>query len=71
MKAYFAGKKRMIVENNSKFNDFSEVGEDYKMLVLAAYGLSLIKGDDEGNLNPKGLLTRAEAAVICNRLYKL
>lgn len=71
MKAYFAGKKRMVIENNPKFNDFSEVGEDYKMYILAACGLSLIKGDDEGNLNPKGLLTRAEAAVICNRLYKL
>ena len=52
------------------YKDVESTNSYYKAIQVLS-GLGIAKGDDEGNFNPKGLLTRAEAAVICNRLYKL
>lgn len=39
-----------------------------KDAVATVYALGLMKGDDQGNFRPKGSMTRAEAAVLMDRL---
>lgn len=49
-------------------NDFGSVNPIYANSVLGALELGIIVGDDNGNIIPKGSLTRAEAAVMTKRL---
>ena len=51
------------------FPDIYAVGDEYFESVAMAYGEGLLCGvDSKGTFNPKGTLTRAEAAMVCFRL---
>ncbi len=55
---------------NLSFNDISAISDWAVEYAKTAVSNEIITGDDKNNLNPKGYLTRAEAAVIFNRLDK-
>lgn len=55
--------------SKNRIPDFNEVGGHYKDYVRVAYKEGLIAGTDKaGTFNPKGTLTRAQAATVLNRL---
>ncbi len=49
------------------FHDSSQIAAEYKQAVGAAVKLGFIIGDEDGKFNPKGNLTRAEAATMISR----
>lgn len=51
------------------FPDIYNVGDEYFEYVAMAYGEGLLCGvDSKGTFNPKGTLSRADAALVCYRL---
>lgn len=60
-----------LVYNLKLFNDLSEADSALINPILGAQYLGFIQGDENGSLNPKGKVTRAEAVVIINRFEKL
>ena len=52
-----------------RFGDKALISEENRKYVAILINGGYITGDDPGNLNPKGYLTRAETAVILDRLY--
>lgn len=52
----------------AKIPDLDEGYAMRKDAVATVYALGLMKGDDQGNFRPKGNMTRAEAAVLMDRL---
>lgn len=52
----------------SLIGDFDDIDDVYKKYVVDAYGLGLINGVGHNKFDPKGLVTRAQAAVLIYRL---
>ncbi|MCC8161402.1 MAG: cellulase family glycosylhydrolase [Oscillospiraceae bacterium] len=52
-------------------NDFSQLDGRYYDSVIAAYSCGVIYGDENGNINPKDSITRAEACAVIMRAAKL
>ena len=50
------------------FNDLNAIGDGYEGYVYMIKALGIMIGDDEGNFHPKASLTRAEMAVLFDRL---
>lgn len=63
-----AGKKVSDPTDISKFADSTDIAEYAKEAVGSLTAGGIIKGDDNGNANPRKNTTRAEAAVIIYRL---
>ena len=55
----------------NRFSDGKSVSSYAQGSVAALVQAGVIQGDDAGNLNPKGSLTRAEMAVILHRVLTL
>lgn len=55
-------------EEASAFTDSSEISEYARDAVLRMTGMGIIKGNPDGTIKPFSNTTRAEAAVIMNRL---
>ena len=53
--------------NILSYNDVFDIKEAYIPAMQWAVGAGVILGTDEGNLNPKGQLTRAQAAAMLQR----
>ncbi|MGE5328749.1 MAG: Ig-like domain-containing protein [Deltaproteobacteria bacterium] len=53
-----------ISKLNSLFKDANKITVDLKKYVLIAYENEIVKGSADGIFNPKGTLTRAEAAQL-------
>ena len=60
----------MITANaaNVEFDDSKDIDPRFEEAALVLSGLGVFKGNDEGNFNPKGEITRAEVAAIIYRL---
>lgn len=61
-----------VAANNTKldlFPDNSDIADYAKSDVTAMVELGIIKGNADGTINPLGNTTRAEAAVIMQRIY--
>lgn len=54
--------------NKAKMDDYNLINDKYKQEVVMACRKGLIIGDGKGKFDPKGNLTRAQAAVIVNKL---
>lgn len=67
MKAFLPDKTGDYNQVSGKVKDFSELDGRYYDTVIAAYTNGVVFGDDNGNLNPKSNLTRAEACAIIMR----
>ncbi len=52
----------------SLIGDFDDIDDVYKKYVIDAYGLGLTDGVGHNKFDPKGLVTRAQAAVFIYRL---
>ncbi|GKX31172.1 hypothetical protein SH1V18_36520 [Vallitalea longa] len=52
----------------SLIGDFDNIDDVYKKYVIDAYGLGLMNGVGDNQFDPKGLVTRAQAAVLIYRL---
>jgi len=50
------------------FGDINEVSSEYLMSVLGAKSLRFINGDENGNFNPKKLLSRAETVTVLSNI---
>lgn len=65
------GEDTGVTISESEIPDYDSVGANYREYVLTAYGMGLIGGvDSEGTFNPKGTLTRAQAATVIYRLLE-
>jgi len=53
------------------FNDINNVSDWAKESVNRLEKLSILKGDEKGNFNPKDNLKREEFAVVIDRLLQL
>ncbi|TFB14218.1 S-layer homology domain-containing protein [Filobacillus milosensis] len=62
------GNQEIAGENLTEFNDTSDVSEWAKDKVNLAVGLEIVNGRTSTTLAPKATVTRAEAAVIIERL---
>lgn len=51
--------------------DYMDIPNRYTQAVLAVYGMGLIRGDQEGRFNGANTMTRAEVAVVVNRLAQV
>lgn len=51
--------------------DYMDIPNRYTQAVLAVYGMGLIRGDQNGKFNGANTMTRAEVAVVVNRLAKV
>lgn len=56
---------------SDKFPDATSIADYAKTPVAAMCSMSLLSGYDTGEFLPKGLATRAEAAVFLNRVFKI
>ncbi len=57
--------------STSKIADWNSIGTYYRNYVREAYSMGLLSGvDTKGTFNPKGTLTRAEAAVVAYRMME-
>ncbi len=66
--------QRVLYEDKDKlisFSDMQSIGEEYIQSVNKLSGIEILKGDENGNFNPKATLTRAEGATIIARVYQL
>ncbi len=52
---------------SAKLRDFALLDGRYYNAVLGAYAIGLVRGDERGNFNPRGGLTRAEACTLLCR----
>ena len=55
-----------IVESN--FADKDEISDEYKEAIDFIYTLQIADGDENGNINPKSTITRAESAKILGQI---
>lgn len=62
------GKFEVTVEAESKTKDLNLVDDTNLVYILGAIEKGYVKGDENGNLNPKNNITRAEAAEIIYRI---
>ncbi len=53
---------------SADFKDADSVTDQYKTAVDVLSGLGVFEGDEKGNFNPKGSITRAEVAAIIYRI---
>lgn len=67
MKAFLPDKRGDYNRVHSAVKDFAQLDGRYYDSVIAAYCEGIVYGDDNGNLNPKDSLTRAEACAIIMR----
>lgn len=58
-------------EDYNLYGDFSSISSDNLLSVWGAKEYGLMNGDEKGNFNPKKSLTRAEAATVVLRYYKI
>lgn len=66
-----AGYSVTEAQKNAARAEIRDLDDGYEMrkdAVAMVYALGLMQGDDQGNFRPKGDMTRAEAAVIMDRL---
>jgi hypothetical protein len=56
--------------SNGKFTDEASISSWAKSAVDKIAGAEIIKGDNNGRFNPKNSLTRAETAVLADRISK-
>lgn len=68
---FYADKKGnySLTADYNVYKDFSDVSEKYYTAVWGAKAAHLMSGDDKGFFNPKGTLTRGEAATVIGRFY--
>ena len=52
----------------AEINDWEEIDSWERETVAGIYALGLIQGDNQGNFRPEASMTRAEAAVVMDRL---
>ncbi len=68
------GKLEMNEENKKKFDEIRSKIKDLKegdpeeMATLRSYDIGIIKGNEKGEVNLDGNITRAEMAVVLNRI---
>lgn len=55
----------------NEINDFSKLDGRYYDTVIAAYCMGVVQGDDDGKLNPKSYITRAEACAVIMRALNI
>ena len=67
MKAFLPDKTGDYNQVSSVVRDFSRLDGRYYDGVIAAYSNGIVFGDENGNLNPKSFITRAEACAIIMR----
>ncbi len=67
MKAFLPDEKGDYNYAADNIKDFSQVDGRYYDSVIAAYSNGIVFGDDNGNLNPKAHMTRAEACAVIMR----
>jgi aryl-phospho-beta-D-glucosidase BglC (GH1 family) len=67
MKAFLPGRSGDYNNVSTAVRDFAKLDGRYYDSVIAAYSENVIFGDENGNLNPKSSLTRAEACAIIMR----
>lgn len=53
---------------SEKFKDYNQIPNDIKPSLYILYNAGIIQGNDDGNFNPNGYLTRAEATAIIYRV---
>lgn len=61
-------KKIPTKESPVSFKDRNKISSGYLKDIDSVYNLGLMKGDQDFNFNPKSNLTRAEMAVVLNKL---
>ena len=57
-----------VTEEESAFADFDNISDYAKEAVSFLESAGLISGAEDGKFNPDSFLSRAEAAVVINRL---
>lgn len=67
MKAFLPDERGDYNQVSSEVKDFSQLDGRYYDSVIAAYSSGVVYGDDNGKLNPKSSITRAEACAIIMR----
>ncbi len=67
----YIGEPSSVGEISEDFVDREDVSEFAKDAVSWALQSGILKGDDNSRINPKGNITRAELAVVINRISKL
>lgn len=71
MKAFLPDKTGDYNQVSGAVRDFAQLDGRYYDAVIAAYTNGVVCGDDNGNLNPKSSITRAEACAIIMRAAKI
>ncbi len=56
--------------DTTAIKDFESIPDKYKKFVAQTYAYGLIQGDEEGNFNGEDTMTRAEVAVVMDRLME-
>ncbi|MCH5209713.1 MAG: cellulase family glycosylhydrolase [Oscillospiraceae bacterium] len=67
MKAFLPDERGDYNQAANSVSDFSNLDGRYYDTVIAAYSNGIVFGDDNGQLNPKSPITRAEACAIIMR----
>ncbi len=62
-------KKQISKTDITYFTDYSNIQEWAIDFISQAVATGIIKGNADGSVNPKGNVTRAEAAVVANRIF--
>lgn len=70
MKSFLPDSQGDYNKVSSEAKDFSQLDGRYYDTVIAAYTNGIVYGDENGNLNPKSSLTRAEACALIMRAAK-
>ena len=55
----------------AKIKDYDQLSKSYADAMVAAVAWGVISGDENGNVNPQGLLSRAEMATLACKMYDL
>ena len=55
----------------TQIGDWEDIDSRQRDAVATVYALGVIRGDDQGNFRPEASMTRAEAAVVMQRLLAL
>ena len=66
----YVNKLKESDEMGVSFSDESLIADYARKDVAAMVGEGIIKGNADGTINPRGNATRAEAAVIMDRILK-
>ena len=70
MRAYYPNTAYDFNTESAKLRDFAQLDGRYYNEVLGAYALGLAAGDEHGDFDPKGALTRAAACMLLWRAEK-